>query len=118
MRLGYYPLDQTEAERVRRFLAFTSDPTSAVDPCAGTGAALLSLTANSSSRRYGVELDAYRASEASRVLDEVIQGNAFDVKAPVESCSLLYLNPPYDFEIGEGSRASAGDVALEEGSGH
>ena len=114
MRLGYYPLDQTEAERARRFLAFTSDPTSAVDPCAGTGAAVLSLTANSSSRRYGVELDAHRASEAKRALDEVIQGNAFDVKAPVESCSLLYLNPPYDFEIGEGKNQRMEKLFLDE----
>jgi hypothetical protein len=49
-----------------------------------------------------VELDAYRAEEARKVLDEVIQGSAFDTHAPVESFSLVYLNPPYDFEIGEG----------------
>jgi len=52
-------------------------------------------------RRYGIELDAYRAEEARKMLDEVIQGSAFDTHTPVDSFSLVYLNPPYDFEIGE-----------------
>jgi len=30
-----------------------------------------------------------------------LQANAFDVRSPAEAFSLLYLNPPYDFEIGE-----------------
>jgi Uncharacterised methyltransferase family (DUF6094) len=30
----------------------------------------------------------------------MIHGNVFDVRARVERLSLLYLNPPYDFEIG------------------
>jgi hypothetical protein len=66
----------------------------------GTGAALVAITENSCSRRYGIELDSHRVLEARTTLDEVIPGNAFDAKAPVESFSLLYLNPPYDFEIG------------------
>ena len=94
MRLGYYPLDRREAQRIRRFLQFPNEPASALDPCAGTGAALVTITENSGSRRYGIELDSHRALEARTTLDEVIQGNAFDAKAPVESFSLLYLNPP------------------------
>ena len=31
---------------------------------------------------------------------EVIHGNCFDVQCPIESFSLIYLNPPYDFEVG------------------
>ena len=41
MRLGYYPLDSREAQRIRRFLQFPNEPASVLDPCAGTGAALL-----------------------------------------------------------------------------
>ena len=48
-----------------------------------------------------IELDAFRAEEARLVLDHVIQGNCFDVHSAVESFSLLFENPPYDFEIGE-----------------
>ena len=90
MRLGYYPLDEREAQRIRRFLQYPSEPASALDPCAGTGAALVAITENSRCRRYGLELDSHRALEARTALDEVIQGNAFDIRAPVESFSLLY----------------------------
>jgi Uncharacterised methyltransferase family (DUF6094) len=31
----------------------------------------------------------------------LIQGNCFDVQCPVDSFSLIYLNPPYDFDLGE-----------------
>ena len=113
MLLGYFPLDEVEGQRVRRFLQFADAP-SALDPCAGTGAALGSLTVASGARRYGIELDAHRAAEAREVLDEVIHGNAFDAKAPVESFSLLYLNPPYDFEIGEGRNQRMEKLFLDE----
>ncbi len=102
LKLGYYPLAPAEARRIRNYLRFPSEPASVLDPCAGTGAALCTLTEGAAVRRYGVELDAYRAEEARGVLDEVIHGSALDTHAPVESFSLVYLNPPYDFEIGEG----------------
>ncbi|MDA1314276.1 MAG: DUF6094 domain-containing protein, partial [Acidobacteria bacterium] len=60
------------------------------------------LTDGAAVRRYGVELDTYRSEEARKSMDEVVQGSAFDTYAAVESFSLVYLNPPYDFEIGEG----------------
>jgi hypothetical protein len=43
----------------------------------------------------------------------VIQGNAFDSHAPVESFSMVYLNPPYDFEIGEGKNQRMERLFLE-----
>src|SRR6266513_2207072 len=46
-------------------------------------------------------LDAGRAEQARTKGNEVIYGNCFDVQCPVESFSLIYLNPPYDFEISE-----------------
>jgi hypothetical protein len=60
-----------------------------------------------------VELDAYRAREAQQVFDDVIQGSAFDAHAAVESFSLVYLNPPYDFEIGEGKNQRMERLFLE-----
>ena len=33
MRLGYFPLDQREAQRMRRFLQFSNEPASTLDPC-------------------------------------------------------------------------------------
>jgi len=51
--------------------------------------------------RYGIELEANRAEGARAVVTALIQGNCFDVQCPVESLSLIYLNPPYDFELSE-----------------
>jgi tRNA1(Val) A37 N6-methylase TrmN6 len=112
LRLGYYPLAEKEAKRIRRFLQFTG-AASVIDPCAGTGAALRTLTDGTESRRYGIELDAYRAAEARRLLDEVVQGSVFETHAPVESHSMLYLNCPYNHEIGEGKNQRLEQVFLE-----
>jgi SAM-dependent methyltransferase len=101
VRLGFFPLPLTEAQRIRRFLAFPNCPLSALDPCVGDGAAFAEIASDEKALRYGVELDAGRAEQARNKGVEVIHGNCFDVQCPVESFSLIYLNPPYDFEIAE-----------------
>jgi ubiquinone/menaquinone biosynthesis C-methylase UbiE len=63
IKLGYYPLPPDEGSRLRQLLNFPSDPASVLDPCAGTGVALLQLTENANASRYAVELDAGRARE-------------------------------------------------------
>ncbi len=113
LKLGYYPLASAEARRIRNYLQFSDQTASILDPCAGTGAALCNLSEGVAVRRCGIELDAFRAEAARKVLDEVIQGSAFDTHAPVESFSLLYLNPPYDFEIGEGKNQRMERLFLE-----
>lgn len=100
-RLGFYPLPLREAERIRRFLVFPDKQCCALDPCVGDGAAFAEIASDKNVQRCGVELDAGRAEQARTSGIEVIHGNCFDVQCPVESFSLIYLNPPYDFEIGE-----------------
>ena len=114
-KLGYYPLAPREVERIRRFLLFSSagEPASILDPCAGTGAALATIAADSQAIPYGIELDAFRADEARRVLDSVVHGNAFDTHCAVESFSCIFENPPYDFEISEGPNARMERLFLE-----
>ena len=99
LKMGYYPLPESEGGKLRALLSFPQ-PASVIDPCVGQGTALHLVTANAEVRRYGVELDAERARIASSRGIETIQGNAFDAIAKPESFSLLYLNPPYDSEIG------------------
>ena len=111
-KLCYFPLSPREAERVRQFLVF-GEAASVLDPCAGTGAALARVTSNARALRCGVELDAFRAEEARKVLDQVIQGNCFDVQCSVESFSLLFANPPYDHEVSEGRNARMERLFLE-----
>src|SRR5579859_5984716 len=100
-RLGFYPLPIPEAERICRFLGFPDKQFCALDPCVGDGAAFAEITSDKRVLRYGVELDAGRAQRARAKGVEVIHGYCFDVHCPVEAFSLMYLNPPYDFEIGE-----------------
>src|ERR1017187_4997392 len=99
LKMGYYPLPEAEGVKLRSLLSFT-ESASVIDPCVGQGTALHLVTTDAQVRRYGVELDAERARIASANGIETIQGNAFDAIAKPESFSLLYLNPPYDSEIG------------------
>ena len=100
LRLGYSPLPLAEARRISACLRYPDSPFSAIDPCIGDGAAFLAITGETCARRYGVELDAYRAEQAAAVVDEMIHGDCLDVHCPVESLG-LFLNPPYDWTIGE-----------------
>ncbi|MBI3664318.1 MAG: hypothetical protein HY234_14880 [Acidobacteria bacterium] len=112
-RLGFYPLPVAEAKRIRGFLSFTSGPCTSLDPCIGDGIAFQAVTSDAQMRRYGIELDAYRAEQAHALVDELIHGNCFDVQCPVDSFSLVYLNPPYDFEVGEGKSQRMEKLFLE-----
>ena len=112
LKLGYYPLVEAEANRIRQFLRFP-ETCVALDPCAGTGRALQLIAGETGARLCGIEIDSYRAAKASRVLDQVVQGSAFDTHSAVESYSLLYLNPPYDNEVHEDRSRRSEAVFLE-----
>jgi hypothetical protein len=71
---------------------------SVLDPCAGTGTALHLLTAGADVEKHGI--DANRAEVAAASGIRMVHGNAFDTVGKAGSFSFLYLNPPYDFEIG------------------
>jgi hypothetical protein len=60
-KLGYFPLPLKEAERIGRFLVFSGQATSVLDPCAGTGAALATITVGANVVRYAVESFEFRA---------------------------------------------------------
>ena len=112
LKMGYYPLPEAEGVKLRSLLSFTG-PASVIDPCVGQGTALHLVTSDAQVRCYGVELDAERARIASTNGIETIQGNAFDAIARPESFSLLYLNPPYDSEIGSIANRRMEAVFLE-----
>ena len=104
LRCNYYPLPLRETERIRNLLQFPSEPFSALDPCVGEGIAFSTITRDSSARRYGIELDAYRAEQAAPLLIRIIQGNSLETHCPVESFSLIYENPPYDWTLSGSAR--------------
>lgn len=101
-----------EAERLKHCLASASE-FSALDPCVGDGVAFTRLLDRVTAHRYGIEIDAYRAEQAKGLGIETLQANAMDVKCPPEAMSLLYLNPPYDWESGESNNQRLEAVFLE-----
>ena len=101
LKLGYYPLPLAEADRLRKFLIYPVEGFTALDPCIGDGAAFARLTEQAKGYRYGIEIDSYRARQASAVTEETIHGSCFDTQCPVESLSLLYCNPPYAADFSE-----------------
>ena len=91
---GTTPCHRTRQSEFGDSYRFHGDAVSVLDPCAGGGAAMATITSGAKTVRHGIELDAFRAEEARSVLDHVIQGNCFDVHSAVESFSLLFENPP------------------------
>ena len=104
IRMGYFPLPETEARRIRQRLVYPLSGFAALDPCAGEGKTVAVITEGARGQRSGIELDAYRAEEAKRRLDHAVYGDCFDVECRAESASLLYLNPPYSQVAGDEGR--------------
>jgi hypothetical protein len=101
IRLGFYPLPLSEAQRIRALLNFPDvAPSSAIDPCVGDGMAFDVITSGAEVLRYGIELDAYRVEQSKQRIPNIVQGNTLEVQCPVECFGLLYLNPPYDWTLG------------------
>src|SRR5664280_2173015 len=95
IKLGYYPLPIEEARNISALL-MSSAPYAAIDPCAGEGTALLEITKYTGAHLAAIELDADRAAGAAAMGIATVHGSAFECRVLAETCSLLYLNPPYD----------------------
>jgi SAM-dependent methyltransferase len=112
IRLGFFPLPKAEAERLREWLSFSS-AFSALDACVGDGVAFTRLLHGATAHRYGIEIDANRVEQARDLGIETLQANAMDVRCHPEAVSLLYLNPPYDWESGVSNNQGLESAFLE-----
>jgi SAM-dependent methyltransferase len=111
-KLGFFPLPIAEAKRLKNWLTFP-ERCSVLDPCVGDGVAFTQLLHGVSAHRYGIEIDANRAEQARALGIETLQADAMDVRCQPEAVSLLYLNPPYDWESGESNNQRLELVFLE-----
>ena len=111
-KLGFFPLPIPEAKRLKNWLLFP-ERFSALDPCVGDGVAFAHLLQDVACNRYGIEIDANRAEQARALGIETLQANTMDVRCHPEAVSLLYLNPPYDWEAGENNNQRLEAVFLE-----
>jgi SAM-dependent methyltransferase len=112
IKLGFFPLPIPEATRLRIHLIFPSE-FSALDPCGGDGVAFTQLLKSTAAHRYAIEIDANRVEQARALGIETLHANAMDVRCPAEAVSFLYLNPPYDLEVGETNNRRLELVFLE-----
>lgn len=111
-KLGFFPLPVLEVQRLKNYLS-AAGPFSALDPCVGDGVAFNTLIDGMPTTRYAIEVDAYRTAQAKALGIDVLQANTMDVRCPAESMSLLYLNPPYDWEAGHSGNQRLELVFLE-----
>lgn len=101
MKMGYYPTPSRVVEQIKSFLLFPSAPSAALDPCCGEGLALAQLVSGTLALTYGVELDQLRAGEAETHIQNILKCGIEETRIAHQSCSLLFLNPPYDEAIRE-----------------
>ena len=103
VRMGYYPTDPENIDRIVDTLRFPAgSTTNLLDPCCGCGKALRQIAEGNNCYAYGVELDELRAEEAQTRLTRVGVGSFFHSRISSEAFHLLFLNPPYLSVMTEG----------------
>ncbi|MFH1114164.1 MAG: DUF6094 domain-containing protein [Pseudomonadota bacterium] len=96
MKMGYYPTPARVVYCIRTGLSFPREPFTVLDPCCGEGLALEQLVRGTQAVTYGVELDQHRAEAAQTRVQNVLKCGIEETRIAHQSCSLLFLNPPYD----------------------
>jgi hypothetical protein len=96
MKMGYYPTPSRVVDLIRKCLSFPPAAFTALDPCCGEGLALEQLVVGTQGITYGVELDEHRAEAAKDRIENLLKCGIEETRIANRSCSLLFLNPPYD----------------------
>ena len=102
-KLGYYPTPPEVVDHLRQVLVFDSGAR-LLDPCCGAGEALAEIAKDHPVETFGIELERDRYVAAEETLGHVLWGDALKEVSVSAGFDMLYLNPPYDFDEGEGKR--------------
>ena len=100
-KAGFYPTPLSVLKSIKSVLKITPDAR-LLDPCCGEGKSLSYLAKDTQAINYGVELDKNRHNASKERLDNVLWGDALtETKISLKSFGLLFLNPPYDYDVVE-----------------
>jgi len=100
-KLGYYPTPIEVVKHIKNMLNIQKH-SKLLDPCCGDGDALQRIAKGTGAVTYGIEIDKVRAQAAEQKLNFVINADAINnVKITNNGFDLLFLNPPYDYDIKE-----------------
>ena len=100
-KMGYYPTPTTLLDAIASHLIGPENGASArlLDPCCGMGEALAHIAAKlNASETWGSELSPERSHQAAQVLTKVHHCAWQSCKVGRGSVSLIWNNPPYDFD--------------------
>src|SRR6266545_854928 len=102
-KAGFYPTPSKVVDIIKTWIGEKMPgPRRLLDPCCGTGDPAAQIATAAGCDAYGVEINTDRAKTAKNLLSKVVAGNLFSVRARPGSFSILYLNPPYDFDAEDG----------------
>src|SRR5205809_5657998 len=102
-KAGFYPTPPEIVEIIQTWIGEKSPGMRRLlDPCSGTGKPAARIADVAGCDAYGVEINAATAQVAKTTLSKVVAANVFSVRARPGAFSILYLNPPYDFDAEDG----------------
>jgi predicted RNA methylase len=102
-KAGFYPSPAEVVEIIQTWIGEKAPGRRRLlDPCCGTGEPAARIAAAAGCEAYGVEINTERARVAKNLLNKVVAGDLFSVRARPGAFSILYLNPPYDFDADDG----------------
>jgi SAM-dependent methyltransferase len=100
---GFYPTPPAVVDIIKTWIGEKNKgPRRLLDPCCGTGEPAFQIARSAGCDAYGIEINTERAQAAKPILTKVIAGDLFSVRARPGAFSILYLNPPYDFDAADG----------------
>jgi len=105
-KLGFYPTPDSIVQLARTYLEFGNTSFNALDPCCGKGQALHDLVQDTNGLGYGVEINENFVPEAKSRLHKVARGGYETARITNSGFSILYLNPPFDYQAGSDEEKS------------
>ena len=96
-KMGYYPTSIQVIDALKTWIAPANDGR-LLDPCCGEGSAAGVMARAMSCTSWGVELSPARSQVAEKQMDRVLCAAWQTCTLTNESITLLFLNPPYNYD--------------------